>query len=117
MRRTGTEEEMGDDEEGVNVVKVSDLKSLWAARDEVDGDAADVTLKKKSIKDTAKQLGIIQDAFETVHKLRLKPTAYARDWLEAVNMYAEAAGILDQVDLVHDVPTADAPPPHGQTLN
>jgi hypothetical protein len=92
------------DDDKTDVLEVTALPALFAARDEADAHGEDVALKKKAIKDAAKAKGWRVDVFELLVKLRNKDNILeARDFMEQLNLGAQAIGIFDQGDLLRDV--------------
>jgi hypothetical protein len=101
----------------VQPFQVAECQKLLDAMDHADDEAEGPKEMKAAAKETAKNKGYMVDALVTVQKLRRKKTTLeAQAWLEAVSLYAQAAGILDQTDLFRDF-TAKASPPVGSTLN
>lgn len=96
----------GEFDENVTVqpFRVSECQNILDAMDRADDEAEGPKEMKAAAKETAKNKGYLVDALATVQKLRRKKTTLeAQAWLEAVNLYAQAAGILDQTDLFRDI--------------
>lgn len=107
-RRRQSKPAGGNDEaaarETVQPFRVDECVKLLDALDRAADEREDAGEMGKSATETAKNKGYLVDALKTVHKLRRKKTILeAQAWLEAVNLYAQAAGLLDQTDLFRDL--------------
>ena len=101
----------------VQPFEVGECQKILEALDVADDEAEGPKEMRASAIETAKNKGYLVDALRTVQKLRRKKTTLeAQAWLEAVQLYAQAAGILDQTDLFRTL-TAKAAAPAASTLN
>ena len=108
-----------DDKVTVQPFRVDEAQKLFDALDCADDEAEGPKQMRQAAVEAIKNKGYLVDAFKTVQKLRRKKSVIeAQAWLEAVQLYAQAAGILDQTDLFRSF-TAKAEPsaPSSTTLN